>query len=77
MEKQPERVLIHTPFIKLDAFLKFCGAAETGGQAKELIQEGMVTVDGAVCTQRGKKLVPGCVVAITEEPEGLFEVAGS
>ena len=52
-------ITIDTPFIRLDALLKFAGAVETGGQAKVLIQGGGVLVNGAVCTQRGKKLVPG------------------
>ena len=38
MEKKIEAVVITTPFIKLNSFLKFAGAAETGGQAKELVQ---------------------------------------
>ena len=54
-----EHVKINTEFIKLDAFLKFAGAVETGGEAKELIQEGQVRVNGEVCTQRGRKLRPG------------------
>jgi ribosome-associated protein len=59
-EKHPrEKVLITTPFIKLDSFLKFCGAAETGGMAKEIVQGGKVFVNGAICTMRGKKLVNG------------------
>ena len=41
-----EKVSISTEFIKLDSFLKFCGAAETGGQAKELVQGGKVLVNG-------------------------------
>ena len=57
-----EEVEIQTAFIKLDSFLKFCGAAETGGQAKELVQDGKITVNGQVCTMRGKKLVPGDIV---------------
>lgn len=57
-----ERVLITTPFIKLDSFLKFAGAAETGGQAKEMIQAGQVQVNGEICTMRGKKLYPGDIV---------------
>ena len=56
---KPEEVSIATPFIKLDSFLKFAGAAETGGQAKELVQEGKVLVNGEPCTMRGKKLRPG------------------
>ena len=52
-------VSIQTEYIKLEALLKYEGVAETGGQAKELIQAGAVTVNGAVCTQRGKKLRSG------------------
>ena len=54
-----EKVRITTPFIKLDSFLKFAGAVETGGQAKELVQEGKVLVNGEPCAMRGKKLRPG------------------
>lgn len=54
-----ERIKINTEFIKLDSFLKFAGAVETGGEAKLAIQEGKVAVNGAVCTMRGKKLRPG------------------
>ena len=56
---QSETVKIETPFIRLDALLKFAGAVETGGEAKLLIQEGQVSVNGEVCTMRGKKLCPG------------------
>ena len=56
---QSETIKIETPFIRLDALLKFAGAVETGGEAKLLIQEGRVSVNGQVCTQRGKKLWPG------------------
>ena len=54
-----ERIKIETPFIKLQDLLKFAGAVETGGEAKVLIQEGEVKVNGQVCTMRGKKLYPG------------------
>lgn len=54
-----EQIKITTEFIRLDAALKMAGIAETGGQAKVMIQGGEVTVNGAVCTQRGKKLRPG------------------
>lgn len=50
---------IDTPFIRLDALLKFAGVTQTGGQAKVLIQGGNVLVNGEICTQRGKKLVVG------------------
>lgn len=52
-------IKIATEFIKLDALLKFAGAVETGGEAKQVIQEGGVLVNGEVCTMRGKKLRPG------------------
>ncbi len=52
-------VEINPPYIKLEQFLKLCGAADTGGIAKNIILEGKVTVDGEVCTMRGKKLKGG------------------
>lgn len=54
---------IYSEFIKLDAFLKYCGAVGTGGEAKIRIAEGEVSVNGAACTQRGKKLRAGDTVA--------------
>ena len=54
-----QRVTIETEFIKLQDLLKFAGAVETGGEAKLLIQEGAVKVNGEVCAMRGKKLRPG------------------
>ena len=54
---------ISTEFIKLDAALKFASVVESGGEAKEAVQKGLVTVNGEVCTMRGKKLRPGDVVA--------------
>ena len=62
-----ETVTIQTEFIKLDSFLKFCGAAGTGGEAKIAIAEGEVQVNGEVCTMRGKKLYPGDTVTIDGE----------
>lgn len=63
---ETEKVKITTPFIKLDSFLKFAGAAETGGQAKELVQEGKVLVNGEPCAMRGKKLRPGDRVVVVD-----------
>ena len=54
-----ETIGITTEYIKLQDLLKFSGAAETGGEAKEAIQAGEVRVNGEVCTMRGKKLRPG------------------
>ena len=53
---------IETEYIKLQDLLKFAGAVETGGDAKLIIQEGRVSVNGEVCTMRGKKIRPGDVV---------------
>lgn len=58
-----EEVKIYTEFIKLDDFLKFAGILGTGGMAKAVIQDGLVKVDGEVCTMRGKKLRGGEVVS--------------
>ena len=52
-------ISITTEFIKLQDLLKFANLVETGGEAKERIQAGEVTVGGEVCTMRGKKIRPG------------------
>lgn len=54
-----EKITIDTDFIKLDSLLKFAAAVGTGGEAKQAIAEGLVKVNGEVCTMRGKKLRPG------------------
>lgn len=53
-----ETIYISTPFITLDSAMKFSGLVGTGGEAKMLINDGLVKVNGEVCTQRGKKLYP-------------------
>ena len=62
---------IYSDYIKLDAFLKFCGAVGTGGEAKLRIAAGEVKVNGAVCTQRGKKLRDGDRVTLGPEEFGV------
>ena len=52
-------ITIDTEYIKLDALLKFAGAVDTGGQSKLVIQDGLVTVNGEICTMRGKKMRDG------------------
>lgn len=59
-----ETVAIRTEYIKLDQLLKFAGAAQTGGHAKELVADGIVTVNGETCLMRGKKIRPGDVVSV-------------
>lgn len=60
-----ENIEITTEYIKLQDLLKFAAAVQTGGEAKVVIQEGDVTVNGEVCTMRGRKLRPGgrCVLS--------------
>ena len=60
-------ITITTEFIKLQDLLKLANLVGTGGEAKIVIQNGDVSVNGEVCTQRGKKLRPGDDV----EAEGL------
>lgn len=62
-----QTVTIQTEFIKLDSFLKYCGAVGTGGEAKTAITEGEVQVNGEPCTMRGKKLHPGDTVTLDGE----------
>lgn len=70
-----EKILIHTPFIKLDALLKFAGLCETGGMAKEVVQQGLVLYNGEVCTMRGKKCVPGDIISF--EGQSVQVASGS
>ena len=62
-EHSKETVKINTDFIQLQSFLKFKGIAETGGQAKEFIQDGIIRVNGEICTARGKKLRKGDIIS--------------
>lgn len=61
---QEENIQITTEFIKLDSLLKFANVVMTGGEAKMIIQDGEVTVNGEMCTMRGKKIRMGDVVEI-------------
>lgn len=63
---QTKEIKISTEFIKLEAFLKFSGVVSTGGEAKNLIQDSLVKVNGEVCTMRGKKLRTGDQVTLRD-----------
>lgn len=54
-----EKIKIADDFIRLDALLKFAAMVQTGGEAKMLIQDGQVRVNGEICVQRGKKIRDG------------------
>lgn len=56
---ETHQIQIHTEYIKLQDLLKFAGATETGGDAKRIVQEGRVYVNGELCTQRGRKMRVG------------------
>lgn len=61
-----KHIHITTEWIRLDQFLKFCGLVQTGGHAKQLILDGVVSINGTVCSERGKKLFPKDIVQIFE-----------
>ena len=64
---------IHTEFIKLQDAMKYANIVYSGGEAKQLILDGQVKVNGEICTMRGKKLYPGDRFAF----EGfLIEIVG-
>ena len=60
-------IKIKTPFIKLDQLLKFSGLVSTGGEAKDVILEGLVKVNGETAFQRGKKIYPGDEISFNNE----------
>ena len=54
-----KKIGITTEYIKLDALLKFAALVSSGGEAKTVIADGLVSVNGEVCTMRGRKLRAG------------------
>ena len=54
-----DKVAINTEFIKLGQLLKFASIVGNGSDAKMLIADGIVKVNGVVVTERGKKIHPG------------------
>lgn len=65
--KIKKEVPITTEFIRLDAALKLANVVGTGGQAKMLIEDEQIKVNGEICTQRGKKLRDGDVFAFENQ----------
>lgn len=61
-----KEIKITTDYIKLDQFLKLCGAAQTGGQAKIMIAEGMINVNNEVAFERGKKIRKNDIIDIKD-----------
>lgn len=60
-------VKITTEFIKLDQLLKFAGVVGAGSDAKSMILNEMVILNGETTTQRGKKIYPGDIVEVNSE----------
>lgn len=58
------KIEIKTDFIKADQLLKYSGIALTGGEAKLMIEDGIVFLNGEKITQRGKKIFPGDTLVI-------------
>lgn len=67
-----EQVNITTEFIKLDQFLKWSGVADNGAEAKNMVLEGIIRVNGETALQRGKKLYKGDKISI--EAHGEFVI---
>lgn len=65
-------VKVNTEIIKLDAFLKWCGAVVMGSEAKTVVQNGEVKLNGEVITMRGKKLKKGDIVEYNSETYKLI-----
>lgn len=62
-----KEIKINTEIIKLDSFLKWAGAVSTGAEAKILIQNGEIKVNGETEERRGKKLTKGDIVELSSE----------
>ena len=58
-----ETVKITGEFIKLDALLKYAALVASGGEAKRVVADGLVAVNGEICLMRGKKIRPGDIVS--------------
>lgn len=67
-------VNITTEFIKLDQLIKYAGVAYSGAEAKDMVINGYASVNGEVCTMRGKKIRSGDVVTLDFEDDS-FEIA--
>ena len=62
-----EKIKLRDEYIKLGQALKAANLVESGVDAKFVIQDGLVKVNGEVCLQRGKKLIAGDIVEFDGE----------
>jgi ribosome-associated protein len=68
-----EKVKINTDTIKLDQFIKYCGVAATGSEAKYMIKDGNILVNGVEERRRGRKLSKGDVIRVGDDLEYAVE----
>ena len=68
-----KEIKIKTEYITMEAALKYSGIASTGGEAKILILNGEITVNGEICSMRGKKLRPGDSFIYNKKDEYLIK----
>ena len=61
-----EIIEITTPTIKLDQLLKWAGIADTGGQVRLFIDDGLITLNGVQVNEKRKKIVPGDIIEIKD-----------
>jgi ribosome-associated protein len=61
-----QEISIDTEFIKLDQFLKYVSVVQTGGQAKMMISEGIIKINGEVVLERGRKIRKNDIVEIED-----------
>ena len=66
---QKAEVIIDTEYISMDKLLKFSGIADTGGQAFMMVEDGIITLNGVLVTEKRKKVRPGDVVNIDNQVE--------
>lgn len=62
-----ENIKIDTEFIKLSQLMKMASLVQSGGEAKQFILDGLVIVNGEVCTQRGKKLYKDDIIEFDQQ----------
>ena len=59
-----KEIKLYTEYIKLDQFLKLVNEAASGGEAKVMVLDSEVKLNGIVEIQRGKKIRPGDIVSV-------------
>lgn len=69
-----EIIKIKTEFIKLDQLLKYAGIVQTGVEAKMLILDNKVKVNGEICNMRGKKIYPKYIVEVLDNLLEIEEI---